>query len=163
LCSVLDEMLAFFQGESSREPPILAEVDLSQVARSVVDIASLSFRARPREGQIRLDGVDAPVKVTTDAGKVRQILINLVSNAVKYGGPDPVDLVLTEGEETVEIGVRDLGPGIPAERIEEIFQPFHRLDGVGLSTEGSGLGLAICRRLARALEGDVVVESVLGE
>ena len=120
--------------------------------------------------QIRAKGLrfsyasDPGLSVYANREKLRQILLNLVSNAVKFtpeGGHISVDCECTD--DTVRIRVRDNGVGIPAERLKVIFDPFVQV-GRSLSTEhgGTGLGLAISRDLARLLGGDLRFESVVG-
>ncbi|HJU69074.1 MAG TPA: PAS domain-containing sensor histidine kinase [Gemmatimonadaceae bacterium] len=100
-----------------------------------------------------------------DRLKIEQIVLNLLSNAVKFtpaGGR--VTVTCRGGDKTVALSVADTGPGIPDERLDDIFEPFVQL-GRSLSSghEGAGLGLAISRDLARAMNGDVTVESVSGQ
>jgi signal transduction histidine kinase len=107
---------------------------------------------------------DAEVVGLADPLKTEQVLLNLVSNAVKFtpeGGSVTVDCA--RAERSVLIVVRDTGPGIPAEKQEAIFDPFVQLGRTLTSThEGPGLGLAISRDLARAMNGDVTVDSTPG-
>jgi signal transduction histidine kinase len=102
--------------------------------------------------------------VRADADKVRQILVNLMSNAIKYtsaGGS--VDVACEGDSKHVRILVRDTGIGIPREKLQVVFEPFVQLDRSLTSTkEGSGLGLAISRDLARAMGGDLIAESSVG-
>ena len=100
-----------------------------------------------------------------DRARAQQILLNLLSNAVKFtpaGGAVSVTCVPRAGG--VEVRVRDTGPGIPADKLDAIFEPFVQL-GRALNSphEGTGLGLAISRDLARAMGGELTAESVLGE
>lgn len=82
---------------------------------------------------------------------LRRILSNLVDNAVRYGGGQPIDLEYDVADGTVEIHVLDRGPGIPESEREAVFQPFRRLDpSRSSSTGGSGLGLAIVRQIAQS-------------
>jgi signal transduction histidine kinase len=105
----------------------------------------------------------APVVVDSDARLVRQIVLNLVSNAIKFGAPAPVTiacLAMDEGPMRVAIEVADGGPGIAPENQERIFEEYVQLQGGKHS--GTGLGLAISRRLAQALGGTLAVESAIG-
>ena len=100
-----------------------------------------------------------------DRLKIEQIVLNLVSNAVKFTPPGgSVTVSCRDGDDAVSLRVTDTGPGIPTERLDDIFEPFVQL-GRSLSSghEGAGLGLAISRDLARAMGGDVTVESVSGK
>jgi signal transduction histidine kinase len=102
--------------------------------------------------------------VFTDREKLQQILTNMLSNAVKYTAPEgQVRLSVTDAADHVSIHVRDSGRGIADDQLENIFVPFVRVDtGYARTTEGTGLGLAISRDLARAMRGDLTVESRLG-
>jgi signal transduction histidine kinase len=108
---------------------------------------------------------DPSLVARADAEKVRQILLNLLSNAVKFtpaGGTVRVTAGAEDGR--VRIRVRDTGTGIPADRLESIFEPFVQLDrNLTSAHQGTGLGLAISRDLARAMGGDLAAESVPGE
>jgi signal transduction histidine kinase len=102
--------------------------------------------------------------VVGDRSKVDQIVLNLLSNAIKFtGAGGRITLGTTFTEETVSILVADTGRGIPADKLEAIFEPFVQL-GRSLSSahEGTGLGLAISRDLARAMNGDLTATSVEG-
>jgi signal transduction histidine kinase len=105
---------------------------------------------------------ELPVPVNGDRDRIRQILLNLVSNAVKYtdrGGR--IEVVAEVDGESVRIRVRDTGVGIPEEKHEQIFDPFVQLQrsaGGGLA-DGVGLGLSISRELARAMDGELSVSS----
>jgi signal transduction histidine kinase len=110
-----------------------------------------------------LEGADATV--TTDASRCQQILGNLVANALKYT-PEGGEVRLTarhEGEHWIAI-VADSGPGIPAESIPKVFEPFYRLERDERSgIEGSGLGLAICREMVEQMYGKITIVSVVGQ
>jgi signal transduction histidine kinase len=111
-----------------------------------------------------------PLQVRADREKLAQVLLNLLSNAVKFtptGGRIAIEAGRSGDGSMVQLRVRDTGVGIPADRLEAIFEPFVqvRLGGHPYSAraEGTGLGLSISRELARAMGGDLVVESRLGE
>jgi signal transduction histidine kinase len=100
-----------------------------------------------------------------DPDRARQILLNLVMNGVKYataaGGQ--VTLSFATTPQTVSIHVADTGPGIPSEQLAAIFEPFVQLaNGLTERRGGVGLGLTISRDLARAMEGDLTIESTVG-
>jgi signal transduction histidine kinase len=103
--------------------------------------------------------------VWADPIRVRQILLNLMTNAVKYamaaGGP--VTLSVDAMPDATAIHVTDAGPGIPSEKLAVIFDPFVQLaSGLTARQGGVGLGLAISRDLARSMNGDLTVESTVG-
>ncbi len=143
-----------------------------------IDSAPFDLRAtvidasRMWEEQARAKGLgfdvalsDCPTLIVGDAARVRQIVFNLLSNALKFTAAGRVALVadVTE-DDALRIAVSDSGIGIPPEKLEEIFESFRQADaGTTRQFGGTGLGLAICRNLARAMGGDVSVGSVVGE
>jgi signal transduction histidine kinase len=141
--------------ELRREAVLLEELldETLSVMQPLLARKGIEYRAAP---------TPAPVPVNGDRDRIRQILLNLVSNAVKYtehGGCIEVHAEI-DGER-VRIRVHDTGIGIPEEKHEQIFDPFVQLQrsaGGGLA-DGVGLGLAISRELARAMEGDLSVSS----
>ena len=129
-----------------------------ELARGVVDAARAHL---PEHVELRLSAADGLPAVAGDPDKVRQILANLVDNAVKYS-PDGglVTLTVEGSERAVQFSVRDEGLGIPPAEQRRIFDKFYRLDpnltrGVG----GTGLGLYICRELVRRMGGRIWVDS----
>jgi signal transduction histidine kinase len=106
---------------------------------------------------------DCPTTVTGDPARLRQIIFNLLSNALKFTREGKVMLAIRRQAEGVAITVSDTGIGIPADKREDIFEAFRQADAsTTRQFGGTGLGLAICRRLARAMGGDVTVESEVG-
>ena len=106
--------------------------------------------------------------IISDPLRVRQILINLVDNAIKFTGPEGLRVHVANstlhGHPAVAFRVSDSGAGIPQKRLEWIFGEFNQLHPAGTrSEEGVGLGLAVARRLAQLLEGELGVDSTPGE
>ena len=115
-----------------------------------------------------LDLADCPHWIEGDAARLRQVAFNLLSNALKFTEAGSVTLRATEGPgpdgPLLKIAVCDTGIGIPADKQELIFESFRQADG-GTTRKfgGTGLGLSICRNLARAMDGDVTVDSAEGQ
>ncbi|HYU54523.1 MAG TPA: ATP-binding protein, partial [Gemmatimonadaceae bacterium] len=106
---------------------------------------------------------DEPIVAYADSTKVQQIVLNLLSNAIKFtsrGGRVKLDC-LAEGN-NIAVRVRDTGCGIPADKLETIFQPFVQIKAKGTIPNGTGLGLSISRRLAEAMGGSLTATSELG-
>ena len=123
--------------------------------------ALISPQAAAREQTITFDFPDTQLVVFADREKLRQILLNLLSNAVRHT-PAGTRIVVTAGRvepSGVEIVVRDTGPGVPLDQHESIFEPFVQLDRTltNLSQQGVGLGLAISRDLARGMGGELSI------
>ncbi len=107
---------------------------------------------------------DCPAIVSGDAGRVRQVVFNLLSNALKFTDAGEIAIAARQQPDgQVAIAVSDSGVGIPADKLEAIFESFRQADaGTTRRFGGTGLGLAICRQLARAMGGDVTVDSAVG-
>ncbi|WP_375395018.1 ATP-binding protein [uncultured Sphingomonas sp.] len=106
-----------------------------------------------------------PQMIEGDAARVRQIVFNLLSNALKFTPAGTIALVVeTDGDDRYRIAITDTGIGIPADKTDQIFESFRQADaGTTRQFGGTGLGLAICRNLARAMGGDIAVDSTPGE
>ena len=108
---------------------------------------------------------DCGTRAVADAEKLRQLVLNLVTNAIKFtpaGGE--VELFCSCDAKNVYVTVRDTGVGIPADKLQDVFKPFVQLAAArGTSRDGVGLGLAISRELARRMGGTLTVASTLGE
>src|SRR5690606_37482157 len=108
---------------------------------------------------------DVPARITGDARRVRQVLLNLVGNAVKFTADGAVALRVSALRDTtpalLAFDVSDTGPGLDAEQRSRLFRRFEQADGARTATRfgGSGLGLSICQELAEAMGGRVEVES----
>ncbi len=139
------------------------DLDLREVLRQAA--TTLEPQAHRRGVSIDLDLPPAPALVPGDRGRLVRAVINLVSNALKYGSPhDPVRVVLEDRDTQWAIRVLDRGPGIPTEALPHLFERFYRVDhGRSRDAGGTGLGLAIVREVARAHGGEAQVESRLGE
>lgn len=138
------------------------EVDLADLGRRAAGL--LKVRAGERSIAILTPGLDERVLATAEYRRVLQILVNLIGNAVRYSPDGSRVWVQAQDDpaaEAVRIIVADQGRGIDAVDQERIFERFERL--VPEDNLGSGLGLYISRRLARAMGGDIGVESVLGD
>lgn len=106
---------------------------------------------------------DLPL-LRTDREKLRQILMNLLSNAAKFTDEGGIKVSARRAGDCVSIAVADTGIGMPADALDYIFEEFRQVDMSSTRRHGgSGLGLAIVRRLARLLGGEIVAESVLGK
>ena len=106
-----------------------------------------------------------PVCARIDRNRLKQVLINLLDNALKYSEePAPVDVSVKQIEERIQIEIKDKGRGIPLADLTNIFEPFYRVDeDRSRSTGGTGLGLSIVKTLVEGMEGTLKVQSKLGE
>ena len=130
---------------------------LEQCARTVEPLV------RPEAVAVLKEFDPALPEMYVDEEKLRQIVINLLGNAVKFTERGSIRLSARAADGSVSVAVRDTGIGIPADKLEQIFGEFEQVDASSTrSRGGTGLGLAIARRLARVMGGDVRAESVLG-
>jgi signal transduction histidine kinase len=163
LLTLISEMLTFVRSESGRMEYRLGELSAQGALREVAEMLRDAVDERQLELVESPDNADAIM--WADPNRVRQILLNLVTNAIKYASSHDGQITLSVGTTTrdVEIRVVDTGPGIPREKLSAIFDPFVQLaSGLSDRRGGVGLGLAISRDLARAMNGDLTVESTVG-
>ncbi|HSJ14715.1 MAG TPA: ATP-binding protein [Longimicrobiales bacterium] len=160
LVTIIDQILTFSRAEAGREQAQREPTELTQLVRETV--AMLEPQALAKELRLELRLPDQPVWAQTDAGKLRQILLNLAGNAVKFTDRGSVGIALLPGD-IVEIRIRDTGTGVAPVDLERIFEPFTQVDQSNTRAQGgTGLGLTVSRRLARLLGGDIRLESQLG-
>jgi PAS domain S-box-containing protein len=161
LARIVDQILLAGQLDADAVELDVTSCDPAEIAAGVIESASLHA---PQGISLRLS-TDGPARVACDENKLRQVLVNLVDNAIKYspeGGE--VEVRLEDANDECLIEVVDHGLGIPGSERDRIFEKFYRLDpqqsqGVG----GSGLGLYICRELVERMNGRITVESQPGE
>ena len=162
LLQIIEEILSFSRMEAGREIVDSAPVDLAELVREVSAI--IEPLAQGKGLRFETDAGDIPVRLQTDGRKLRQILVNLLGNAVKFTDEGEVELSVTERNGELLFRVRDTGIGIAPEHAERLWEPFWQADQSNRrKAGGTGLGLAVSRRLARLLGGDLLVESTPGE
>jgi PAS domain S-box-containing protein len=159
LLSLIQDVLSFAKLESGRVEIRTTDVPINGLLEELSNLIQPQVAA----AGLRLTdpSCERDIVVRGDAERVRQILLNLLGNAVKFTPPGgTISLGCEADDTTVQVTVSDTGPGIPPDKLEEIFKPFVQLqrEGVG-SQAGTGLGLAISRDLARAMNGDLLVRS----
>lgn len=163
LLALVDDILDFAKVEAGKLELVAEPFDMVQLVETVAELMAPRAQAKGIELAAHI-APDLPARLVGDRDRLRQILLNLVGNAVKFTEVGGVGLSLARAGEYIEITVADTGPGIPADRLETIFGEFEQLDhGAAVGQAGTGLGLAIVRRLARLMGGEVFAESRLGE
>ncbi|HEX2188902.1 MAG TPA: ATP-binding protein [Longimicrobiaceae bacterium] len=162
LLQLVEQVLTFSRIEALRETVSPAAVDLAAIAGETAALVEPLAREKGLSLTVRVPA--GRIVVRSDPAKLRQILLNLLANAVKFTEAGEVVLVAREERERIALEVRDTGRGIPAEHLERIWEPFHRVEEPGEGRPGgTGLGLAIVRRLTHLLGGGVRVESARGQ
>jgi signal transduction histidine kinase len=156
--TLLNDMLDLSRLEADRLRPTIRAADARTLVRDAV--ASLEPAAAHRAVRLHTEGLDADAPCETDPQRVRQILINLLSNAVRHSPPeDTVQVVLAADARRLRFDVIDRGPGIAASEQARIFEAFQRATS---DERGTGLGLTLSRQLAILLGGDLRVISEVG-
>jgi signal transduction histidine kinase len=159
LLELIDDLIDISKIESGRVELRLGSIDIrALIAGAVEEVRSL---AEEKGLTLRLTAPDLPATITADEVRVREILLNLVSNAIKFTPAGGSVRVAATGEpDRIRIVVEDTGIGIAADQQVRVFDKFHRV--AGPEYPGTGLGLAIAREFARLHGGDVTLESALG-
>ena len=153
--SLVDDLLALSRLESGQTPLDLGPLDLRALTDDLVD----SYSTHSNGVRIEQTMPTSLPLVTGDEGMVRQVLVNLLENALKFT-PDGgrIGVAAVTGDEFVEISVKDSGAGIPPEHLPHVFERFYKVDRARRDG-GTGLGLAIVKHIVQAHGGDVRVES----
>jgi signal transduction histidine kinase len=124
----------------------------------------LSSKAREENVDVRIEAVDGLAPVEADRDKLKQVVLNLVSNAIKYNRPGGLVIMsASAGESGYCISVQDTGLGIPEEAIPHLFEKFYRVRETEGKTSGTGLGLSICREIVQGHGGRMEVKSEMGK
>ena len=162
LTFLIEDLLTISQLESGRILMSPQRIPLRPLAERVLD--ELQSPAAEK-GITMINTVPEELKLTADAERLQQVLSNLVDNSIKYGrAQGRVEIGATQKPESVEIVVKDDGPGIPAEACERVFERFYRVDRARSREQGgTGLGLAIVKHITQAHGGEVWVESEPGK
>jgi signal transduction histidine kinase len=162
LLGLINEVLNYAKLESGSVVYDLADLPAMDAIESAREL--VSPQAEAKHLGLSFGTCSPDVRVRADPEKLQQILINLVSNAIKFTDPGGVIAVTctVEGEQ-VRIDVSDTGCGIPADQMDQVFDPFVQVDRrLNRPIEGTGLGLAISRELAQGMGGTLTASSVVG-
>src|SRR3989339_1228858 len=158
LLGMINDILDIAKLEVGRMELNLKQFDLKETAEKVCD----SLMSKAIEGKIKLSSEIISTNITADESLIERVLINLVSNSLKYTFPDgKVTISSKENEENIEVSISDTGEGIPSEYLDKIFHKFQQVSG--RSKGGTGIGLTITRYIIEAHFGKIWVESKLKE
>jgi len=162
LLLLINDVLDLAKADAGRIEIRSAPVNVSLLARACV--AEVESLRGGKELRIAADVPEAVVETLSDSQRVKQILLNLLSNAIKFTERGEVMLTVRVAGDKVTLSVRDTGLGIAAASMPELFKEFTQLEaGDGRRYPGTGVGLALSRKLARALDGEIDVESREGK
>ena len=162
LVTIIDEILLFARVEAGREQIRLGDFDLTALVQESVGI--LEQQARAKGVALAATLPDASLPMESDQGKVRQVLLNLIGNALKFTDEGFVQVDLTADDGLARVRVQDTGSGIPEDQRQRIFEAFTQADGSNTRRQGgTGLGLTVSRHLAELLGGSLELEATSAE
>jgi signal transduction histidine kinase len=159
LLAIIDEILMFSRVEAGKEIALREAVDIIGIVQDTV--VMLQNEAHARGLMLASELPTEKLMIESDARRIRQILLNLLSNALKFTEHGSVRVSLKGQGDQVAIEVADTGRGIEARRLQDVFEPFTRVEAKG-GPAGTGLGLPLSLRLARLLGGDLIARSDKG-
>jgi len=161
LFTIIEEILTYARLEAGTEEVTIEDVDLGWLVREVVAFIEPAATAKRLDLSVKQPA--EPVLVRSDSGKLRQVLLNLLGNAIKFTDEGGITVSFGREDASVTVGVRDTGIGVAREHLEDIFEPFWQVQqGATRRAGGTGLGLAVTRRLVHLLGGDLLVHSEPG-
>ena len=156
---LMDDVLDISALERGQVSLKAVPMDLASLVRTLMD--EFTDSAKNKGLYISLEGVASEVRVSGDPQRVRQVLSNLVGNAIKYTSSGGISMAIEDRGEWVQVAVADTGPGIAEENQDTVFEPYARADVKG--TRGTGLGLAISSTLVERMGSKLFLESVVDE
>lgn len=162
LLSMINDVLDLSKIEAGRFELDMQPTDLLKLFQDIGDMISVRASNKQLDFKSEISPNTAPF-IYTDSGKLRQVLINLLGNAVKFTASGSVTLRTTTENLILTIEVIDTGSGIPADKLDDLFQPFVQLIQNNSDMQGTGLGLSISKSLVELMGGKISVSSELGE
>lgn len=161
LSQMINDFLDLSQLETGRTRLEITKVNLEELLQEVVDL--FYPQAQDRKITLTLNIEPNLPEIMGDANRLKQVLVNLIDNAIKYsesGGL--VTIMVSFNEVRVQVSVQDTGLGIAQDELEAVFDKFYRVPSHESTAKGSGLGLAIAKKIIEAHKGDIWVESEIG-
>ena len=167
LLGLINEILDLAKIESGRMDLELMTVDVKNLAHEALGLVEGQIRSREAEVEVRVEGPETTEEIETDPAKLKQVIVNLVGNALKFTESGEIVVRIEADEATgrpTTLSVIDTGIGIPKERLGAIFEAFHQAEaGTTREFGGTGLGLAISRSMCVLMGYDLTVESQVGQ
>nr|WP_244480847.1 ATP-binding protein [Mesorhizobium sp. Root157] len=167
LLALIEDLLDYSKIEAGRFDPEPQTMSVRELGDNIIEL--LAARAYAKGiGLGSHVAPDVPQTISADPGRVRQVMLNLIGNAIKFTDAGGVSLNITrvigDGTDRIRFSVTDTGPGMRQVDLERIFEEFEQVDGTSTRRHGgAGLGLAISKRLVAAMEGTISVSSTVGK
>ncbi|MDD2285154.1 MAG: hybrid sensor histidine kinase/response regulator [Paludibacter sp.] len=159
ILAMLENLLEYSSLEQGTLQLTMSDVEISLLEKETVDIFKPLAAAKGLQLQHEAD----EKRIRTDAMKIKQIIINLISNAIKYTPEGEVNVKLGYDDSKLIILVKDTGAGIPADKLDAIFKPFTRVESNNALAHGSGFGMYVVKGLVDMLGGTIHIESETGK
>ncbi|MCX6692927.1 MAG: ATP-binding protein [Methanoregula sp.] len=160
LLALINDVIDISKIEAGKIEASISTFDLADVIRDVQN----TFAPQAADQGLAVNiQIPESISVTSDDRRIRQIIMNLVSNAIKFTDTGSVSLTVQKKGAVIEVRVSDTGIGITGEDLKKLFRPFVRVQVPGRLTEGTGLGLYLSQKLARFLGGEITAESEPGK
>ncbi|MCA3242559.1 MAG: response regulator [Rubrivivax sp.] len=163
LLELINEVLDLSFIESGKLSLSIEPVALAEVLADCE--AMIDAQARQKGIEVQFDAADEALHMRADRTRLKQILLNLLNNAIKYnrvGGSVRVSCRRTVGRDHIRVSLQDTGNGLSAEELAHLFEPFNRLGQEAGVEQGTGIGLVVCKRLVALMGGEIGVESTVG-
>lgn len=159
ILSLLENLLEFSSLEQGALTTTFSDFDLKAMCEEIVQM----FKPLAEAKHLGFDYESVNMRIHSDQIKVKQITINLISNAIKYTSEGNVSLRISYTDQKILIRVKDTGAGIPTGKIPELYKPFTRLESNNTLAHGSGLGMYVVKGLLDMLGGTIQIDSIVGK
>jgi len=160
LLALINDIIDISKIEAGKVEITIEEFDLSVLAQEIKD--SFAVAVDKKGFELSLETPPTLI-IKSDERRTKQILVNFISNAVKFTDRGEIEIKIVKKDETVQMSVRDTGIGIRKEDIDKLFKTFSRITTKGRIKEGTGLGLYLSKKIANLLGGDIKAESEFGK
>jgi len=164
LLEIINDVIEISKIEAEKIDLEIEDVDLSKIIDDIIKMLSVKIKEKKLDIIVEIDPLIKDSYLRLDGFRIKQVLINLVSNAVKFTHEGYIKIIVTYNDKNVVISVEDTGIGIEKDKLDIIFEPFVQAElKLNREYEGTGLGLAISKNIVRLMNGDIKVESEKGK
>ena len=164
LLEIINDIIEISKIEAEKIDLEIEDVDLSKIIDDIIKMLSVKIKEKKLDIIVEIDPLIKDSYLRLDGFRIKQVLINLVSNAVKFTHEGYIKIIVTYNDKNVVISVEDTGIGIEKDKLDIIFEPFVQAElKLNREYEGTGLGLAISKNIVRLMNGDIKVESEKGK
>ena len=160
LLALINDIIDVSKIEADKVELLIEEFDLSTIVQEVKDSFTVAIDKKDLKMPLNMPG---KLVIKSDERRVKQIIVNLAGNAVKFTDEGEIEIKVSKNDEMVEISVRDTGIGMRKEDMDKLFNAFSRITLENRTIDGTGLGLYLSKKIANILGGDISAESEFGK